>query len=52
MNVDGKNVLAAVQQVRGFLAEISKMLLEVDAMMGRGGCRDGIVSVLIRLLPR
>lgn len=37
MTDDGKNVLAAVQQVRKLLSEVSKMLLEADAMMDHGG---------------
>jgi len=38
MNTDaGRQMLAAIQQIRRFMTEVSKMLLEADAAMGQVG---------------
>jgi hypothetical protein len=34
---DGRNMLGAIQQVRRLMVDVSKMLLEADAMMGQAG---------------
>ena len=44
---DGPNMLGAIQQVRRLMTEVSKMLLEGDALMGQSGWEPRVGSTAL-----